>query len=395
MSILYCAIPYFAATLARRDDASLRASPLVLIGPQRQVFAVSPEAAAYGIVAGLTIRDAEARCPQARLVEADVARCREEFETLLQILELCSPAVEPHGWGAAYADLGDLARNRAQAVTLCSDIGTAARKEMGEILQPALGWNSSKFTAQAAARHTRPGHLLPITAVKESAFLRPLPVQHLPLDADAHRRLVLLGLRTLGQYAELPVAAVWQQFGRAGKMAQRCARGEDDRPVIPRSHEQRLSADYLLEVPLSEQERLLAVLQQVVSPLLGELRSQLQSCGRVRLTVRFADHTTQEQERSLLFPTAAEARVMLILKQLLDLMHWSAEAEALEVTLEHIQDAVVEQLSLFPAENERERKLQEVQQALEARLGARRLLRAMLTHPGAPLPEWRVGWAYQ
>ena len=174
MSILYCTIPHFAAALARRDDASLQNRPLVLIGSQGRVFAASAEAVGYGVVAGLTARMAEIRCPEARLVEADVAAYRQEVETLLQLLERSSPRVEPHGGGAAYVDLGDLARDHTEGVALCSEIGQAVRRELGETLQPALGWDQSKFTAQAAARRTQPGRLLAVAAVCERSFLKPL-----------------------------------------------------------------------------------------------------------------------------------------------------------------------------------------------------------------------------
>jgi len=392
MSILYCAIPHFAAVLACRDNAGLRDRPLVLVGHHKRVFAVSGEAAAYGVVAGLTTRAAQIRCPEALLLEADIDRYRDEAETFLQLLEHGNPTVEPHGWGAAYVDLGTLARRHAEAVPLCSSIGQVVRRELGDALQPSLGWDSSKFTAQAATRRTRPGHLLTISAAREQTFLKPLPMSLLPLGENALQRLGFLGLRTLGQYAALPSAAVWQQFGQAGRLAQRCARGEDNRPVVPRSQEQRLMADDEFETPLVERERLSAALQRLVSPLLAQLRANLQACGQIRLTVHFADRTTQENERSFLVPTAAEGKVISVLRQLLDGMQWRAGAQALKVTLERIQDAVVEQLSLFPAENERERKLQEVQQYLATRFGANRLRRAMLPQPGAPLPEWRVGW---
>jgi hypothetical protein len=49
-------------------------------------------------------------------------------------------------------------------------------------------------------------------------------------------------------------------------------------------------------------------------------------------------------------------------------------------------------LTLFPLQNERESKLQEVQRYLATRFGANCLRRAVLAQPGAPLPEWRVGW---
>ena len=392
MSVLYCTIPHFPAAIARREDPSLEDCPLVLISPEGRVLDVSAEAAACGIVAGMTARAAEVRCPEAQLLEADIARFRMERETLLQLLERTGPYVEPHGWEAAYVDLGDLARGHLGATSLCKELGQAVRRELGEALQPALGWDSSKFTAQAAARRTPPGHLLAIAAVREQGFLRPLPVTLLPLPEDVLQRLRFLGLRTLGQYAALPVAAVWQQFGRPGKLAHRCARGKDDRPVVPRWQAPQLTTGIEFETPLVEQERLLAELRRLISPLLAELRGNLLACGQVRLTVRFDDDGAQNRERNFLLPVSEEGRVVRTMKQLLDGMRWQAAASALEVELGQIQDVVPEQLTLFPLEDEREGKLREVQRYLSARFGANHLRRAVMAQLGAPLPEWRTGW---
>jgi protein ImuB len=392
LSVLYCAVPHFAAALVRRDDPDLAGRPLVLVGPEQRVFGVSAEAAAGGVAAGMTARAAEVRCPEARLVEADVARCRAELDGLFQVLEQASPKVEPHGWGAAYADLGDLARDQAEAADLLRTVGQAVRRELGEPLQPALGWDTSKFTAQTAARRTQPGRILAVTGVRERTFLSPLPMALLPLDEDVLRRLSFLGLRTLGQYAVLPSGAVWQQFGRAGKLAHRCARGEDDRPVIPRGQRPQRTAEIELEAPLAEQEGLAAALRHLLSPLLAELRDNLQACGQARLAVRFDDGSAQERTRTFLFPTASEDLVVRAVEQLLAAIHWPAPAVALAVTLEQIQDAVPEQMALFPLQDGREEKLREVERYLVARFGANRLRRVVLAQPGAPLPEWRVGW---
>jgi len=100
--------------------------------------------------------------------------------------------------------LGNLARDHAAGVALCRQIGQAVRRELGETLQPALGWDQSKFTAQAAARRTLPGHLLAVAAVCERSFLKPLPVALLPLGEDPLRRLGFLGLRTVGASVRLP-----------------------------------------------------------------------------------------------------------------------------------------------------------------------------------------------
>ncbi len=416
MSVLYCAIPHFAAGLARRDDPALEGTPLVFVGPEGRVFGVSTEAAARGVVAGMTVRTAEVRCPEARLLDADVARCREEVDALLQLLERTGPKVESHGWGAAYVDLDNLARDRSDAVTLCREIGRNVRRELGEALQPALGWDSSKFTAQAAARHTRPGHLRAVATRQERGFLRPLAVTLLPLAEDVLERLCFLGLRTLGQYAALPLAAVWQQFGWAGKLAHRCARGEDDRPIVPRWQALRLEAGIEFEAPLVEQGRLMVALGHLASPLLTELRENMQACGRARLTVHFDDGSAQERERAFFVPAADEGRVVGAFERLLEGVggqacppasqnpdpsapqnpdpsqeRW-AGVTGLSIELEEIQDTVPEQLTLFPFQDERVGKLQEVQRYLANRFGANRLRRAVLAQPGAPLPEWRVSW---
>jgi nucleotidyltransferase/DNA polymerase involved in DNA repair len=391
MSVLYCTVPHFVASLARRDNPALGEQPLVLMGAEGRVLGTSAEAAACGVAAGMTAHEAEVRCPAARLVEADVARYRAESEILLQVLETASPRVEPHSWGAAYADLGD-PKGQAGVVALLQEVGRSVRREMGGLLQPALGWDSSKFTAQAAARRTQPGHLRAVDRARQKGFLHPLPVTLLPLPGDALQRLGFLGLRTLGQYAALPGAAVGQQFGRAGVLAQRCARGEDDRPVMPRWQAPQLAAKVELEAPLVERERLVAALRHLVAPLLAELQGNLQACGQVRLAVHLDDGTLQERERIFLLPVAGEEKVVRALGQLLDGLKWSAPASSLAVTLAQIQDAVAEQLALFPLQGERENKLREVQHYLAARFGANCLRRAVLAQPGAPLPEWRVGW---
>jgi nucleotidyltransferase/DNA polymerase involved in DNA repair len=215
----------------------------------------------------------------------------------------------------------------------------------------------------------------------------------LPLDQDAKRRLGFLGLRTLKQYAALPPAAVWQQFGRAGKLAHRFARGEDDRPVVSRHHAHCLAVEHEFEELLVEREWLLAALKHLVSPLLGELRESLRACGQLCLAIRYNNGYIEERSRTFLLPTVDETAIASALEQLADKMSWPAPVVALTVTLDQIQEIVIEQLTLFPGENERKRKLREVQRYLAARFGANCLRRAAMVYPGAPLPEWRVGWA--
>jgi nucleotidyltransferase/DNA polymerase involved in DNA repair len=392
MSILYCNIPHLPVALARQTQPALIDQPLVLLGPEARVLDASAEAAARGVSAGLTAHVARVRCPEACLLDADVVRCQETREELLEVLERFGTSVEPHGWGAAYVDLDDMACDRQDAIALCSESGRAVRAALGGTLQPALGWNSSKFTSQVAARSTRPGRLLAVDAARERGFLGPLPVALLPLAQETIQRLHFLGLRTLGQYAALPPAAVWQQFGRAGKRAQRYARGEDDRPVVSRHQERTCRGEHTFEVPVDTRERLLAALKHVTDPLLASLHGHLQACGQVCLDVRFDDGSAEEKIRTFVVPVSDSAQINRALGNLLDTMRWPAGAISVSVTLKQIQEAVMEQLTFLPSEDERASKIRQVQRYLTARFGASRLWRATLVSPGAPLPEWRVAW---
>ena len=94
---------------------------------------------------------------------------------------------------------------------------------------------------------------------------------------------------------------------------------------------------------------------------------------------------------------------MRAVSQLLDGLRWRSAATGVAVTLAQIQDAVVEQLSLFPLQDPRQEKLREVERYLASRFGASPFMapasgsggllrRPMMVRPGAPLPEWRIGW---
>jgi protein ImuB len=390
VSILYCAIPHFAVSLAKRDHPDLADGPLIVLDPEDRVLDVSSEGAQEGIVPGLTARMAQIRCPEARLHSIDLEQCRQEFEVFLEILEQFSPTVEPHGWGAAYVAL-DALDDRTQAVPLGQESGRLVRQALGQVLQPAIGWDNGKFTACAAAQCTSPGHLLPVEKAKEQDFLQPLPITLLPLSKDTIDHLRFLGLRTLGQYAALPPAAVWQRFGQIGKQAHQLAQGRDNRPVVSRWKSAVWSGQYTFEVPTIERDHVLAAAGHLVQPILEELRLKLRACGRLRLVIGLDDGRIVEKKRDWIFPVADQGLVERALADLLEDMRITARMAEVAVALEQIQDAVLQQLSLFPDPEEHNQKLQQIQSYLAARFGASRLWQAVLAHPAAPLAEWRIG----
>jgi hypothetical protein len=174
-----------------------------------------------------------------------------------------------------------------------------------------------------------------------------------------------------------------------------------------------LTAKVEFELPLVEREQMMAELNRLISPLLAELQGNLQACGQLRLCVQFDDGSTWEKTRAFLHPIAQDRPVLRTLGELLDGLqgqghHNDPDAggtavaiSGLVVTLEQIQDPVAEQLSLFSFSTTT--SFQEIQRYLASRFSppgapgvssfeGPRLRRAVMSRPGAPLPEWRIDW---
>ncbi len=221
------------------------------------------------------MRQAQTICPDLQVCAADLTGARAEFDAILNRLDDFSDAVEPTSLGRAYLDAPDL--NAQTAVSFCQDIGRQIRRVFGQALQPAVGCDQGKFTAGAAARHARPGTVRVVLGEAEVPFLQPLPIHLLPLSPDQHHLLDLLGIHTLGQFAHLPARAVFQQFGKPGRLAQKWAQGQDTRPVIPRQKRLTLHDEITFEAPLALLPPLLVAAEQLLKPLLRNLQDNLQA----------------------------------------------------------------------------------------------------------------------
>ncbi|HZS02602.1 MAG TPA: hypothetical protein VFE37_28065 [Chloroflexota bacterium] len=247
-------VPWFAAAAQCRREPALAGQPLVLGAPKQgawRVAALSAAAAAAGVRVGMPLAQAESMCPAIVRRPLDLAYLAHESERLLAVLE-AHVAVEPAkpgsalfggqgmgagGWGAATGSLLvprplapgpplDPQRQLAWLVdALAASTGYVA----------AVGVADGRGAAAIAARRAAAGAMAWVPPGETAAYLAPLPAAWLPVSAEMRRRLELLGLRTIGALAALPVGAVQAQFGPEGRLAWEIAHGRDRRPLAPRT----------------------------------------------------------------------------------------------------------------------------------------------------------------
>ncbi len=233
-------IPRFALATALGDRAELLQSPVALSpepGGAQQVGEVSLAAEAFGVRPGMRLGEALSRCPQLTLIPPDPAGVADLWERLLVRLESVGAAVEPERPGLVCFDARGLLR-------LLGGLEGVLRAARTALRMPArFGVAPSRFAAVAAAtraRTRRPeivGSLGGSTPRAGSeareqarAYLASLPVTLLrarPALADLPEAFERLGVRTLGELAALPVAALADRFGKPGLLAFELARGGD------------------------------------------------------------------------------------------------------------------------------------------------------------------------
>jgi DNA polymerase-4/protein ImuB len=188
----------------------------------------------------------------ARLIEADDAYYRAQFDQILDALAERSPVVEDAGLGCAYVGLDGLEALYGGDGRLV----LALQNAVPDYYRSRVGVGSGKFAAYLAAMSAEPGR--PFKAPLSSQyFLKGFPVEVLPVDFKVKARLHEFSLHTLGDISPLSVGALQAQFGPEGKLMWELTNGVDSRPLIPRRLEEMVSESLTFSEPAATLEPIL------------------------------------------------------------------------------------------------------------------------------------------
>jgi hypothetical protein len=171
----------------------------------------------------------------------------------------------------------------------------AIRRALAPETATGLALASNRFTAEVAARFLR----RPVTVREgeEALFLSRLPLSALPLPPDLARRLLPLGLETLGDFASLPSAGIERRYGPAGVALHRLARGLDARGLLPEREPQELCVERQLDDPVDRLPLLLPALEEALSRLCPLLTEQGQGATRLALDLALDDVLPDDEAR--------------------------------------------------------------------------------------------------
>jgi protein ImuB len=258
-----------------------------------RVVAASPPARADGVAPGMRRRESQARCPELVLVDHDPSRDARAFEPPVAALEATTPRIEisepgrccfpTRGPSRYFGGDEALVARAARLVGQAAPTGTRVR----------IGVADGCFAAAAAAAAGGRASTVVVPPGGSRAYLAPRPLALLtahfdpdddprPLD-DLLDVLGRLGLRTLGELAELPAADTVARFGALGAAAHRLASGDDARPPATRPPPPELAVTAELDPPIERVDTAAFLARSLADDLHQRLGSRGLACTRVAI----------------------------------------------------------------------------------------------------------------
>ena len=408
-----CWIPLFAlrCELARRPELASR--PVALLAPDTartpRVWQVAPLARRAGVKPGMTVSQAIGLCPALKLCEPDPVHYDEQFSRLAAALVTVSPVVEPVELGRVFVGTDGLEGLYGGPEEIVEAIkrgmrnaerGTDGEGSLGCSAFPLprsafrVGWGIGKFVSWVAATRAKPGEAVIVPVGGEAKFLASQRLAVLPLDSDTHRRLLQLGVKTLGALVALPEEAVVSQFGRAGRRLWRLAAGLVSEPVVGRIVPEPIVAALTFFTPVGERDLLAHALDKLVDRALGDPRRSGWQVQVVRVHAELEHGASWLAEATLKDPSATRERIAAPLKTQLERSPPAGAVERLVVEFTAFAPGTAE-LQLFArdagaaARAGRRRALQSAAREIALRIRRPMLYHVIEVQPWSRLPERR------
>jgi protein ImuB len=229
-----------------------------------RLAAVDTNALALGLSTGITLADARAVVPDLGVFDADPHADQDWLERLCDGCARYTPMAAldpPHG---LVLDITGCAHLFGGEEALADD-ALDRLERYGMCVRHAFG--PTPEAAHALARFPA------APAPDEASAIRRLPVAALRLEEESEVALRRAGLRTVGDVAARPVAALAARFGAAAVDALHRLLGEEARPLDPRHVPPAISLDRRFAEPVASTAYALTILEELAaeaSALLGE-----------------------------------------------------------------------------------------------------------------------------
>src|ERR1700733_4967603 len=334
--ILHVDLDQFLASVELGRRPELVGLPVIVGGngdpteARKGVTCASYQAREFGVHAGMPLRTAARRCPDATFLPSDPAAYDAASDQVMGLLRDLGHPVEVWGWDEAYlgADVED-------PITLAEQIRTVISSATG--LSCSVGVSDNKQRAKVATGFAKPAGVYTLTEANWMTVMGDRPVDALwGVGPKTTKKLGALDITTVWQLAHTDAELLTSTFGpRTGLWLLLLANGGGDYPVssepwVPRSR------SHVVTFPqdLTERDEMDSAVTELAQRALSEVVAASRVVTRVAVTVRTATFYTRTKIRKLDRPTTDADVIVAAALRVLDLFELDRPVRLLGVRLE-------------------------------------------------------------
>lgn len=318
--ILHVDLDQFLASVELQRHPELVGLPVIVGGSgdpteaRKVVTCASYEAREFGVHAGMPLRVAARRCPDATFLPSDPQAYDLASERVMGLLRDLGHPLEVWGWDEAY-----LGADVADPVELADRIRTVIAAETG--LSCSVGISDNKQRAKVATGFGKPAGIFILTADNWMTLMGDRPVDALwGVGPKTAKKLAAMDIRTVADLAATDATTLTEAFGPStGLGILLLAKGGGDtevssQPWVPRSR------SHVVTFPhdLTDRTEMDRAVTDLAAQTLTEIVAEGRTVTRVAVTVRTSTFFTRTKIRKLPAPGNDPATITAQALALLD-----------------------------------------------------------------------------
>jgi len=283
----------FFAAVAQLDNPELRGKPVIVGGLSGRgvVSTCSYEARVFGVRSAMPSTQARKLCPDAIWVPSDFPRYRQLSAEIFDIVYDLTPHVRRVSIDEAFFEVTPDALDVRHPVQVIRELQERIAQSG---ITGSVGLSTSMTVAKIGSDMQKPRGLTVIPPGQEAQFLSPLSVRKQSgIGPKSAERLAQVGVKTLGQLAELDHQSAQRIFGKTAQTMLQRAAGIDARPVLEDEPTKSVSNEYTFDTDLTTSQEIQDALKDISIQLARRLRKKNLQGRCITLKLRFKSFKTK------------------------------------------------------------------------------------------------------
>ena len=299
------------------EKTDLRDIPSIVGGDQEKrhgiVLAKSVPAKKYGIQTGEAVMTARQKCPELVIVPPDYGLYVNASRAFMEILRKYTDKVIQYSIDEAWGvfDGYEKVYGKGREVELALKIKKEIYKELGFTVN--IGISNNFLLSKMAGDLSKPDKVHTLFPEEIEKKMWPLPVSDLFFVGRATtRKLLNLGIKTIGDLAECPVEILTRKLGKMGAILHMFANGRDISPVQRTDHVPNIksvgnSATTPRDLICDDDVHLMLFL--LTESVASRMRELVSRCTVVEVYIRDTELNSFCRQRKLQTPTCSSSEI--------------------------------------------------------------------------------------